>query len=324
MTLSRFWIAALFLALAGCAAPRDSVVFVTKTSLGLDVEGTPPTASFAYDRTEGYFGPRFDNGSVPPVAGSFFTNGGLFDRKIRQVYATGDAAISVTTPGTTSTVAKPDVSKGVFSGDHKPMFFGTSTVVGVKVAFGSGGVADALTLGFKRKEASVIPITTATASVTALAGSTTTYGFPSVIASVETDTTAALQTTTTVGVLQYFATGEAADNVAKLPGLRNAFAQYAADAVAQYRDEERNQAAVLLDTLSCFSELPDAKIAQVWSNAEQLELFPSPDVYTGLRAKPPAEARAMYTRYVVEINARSQRHTGLLIGHKTYVCQLRG
>ena len=46
------------LLLTGCASRLDTVVFVTKTSLGVDVEQTPPTASIAYDRVEGYFGPR--------------------------------------------------------------------------------------------------------------------------------------------------------------------------------------------------------------------------------------------------------------------------
>ena len=82
----------LAIALAGCASRPDTVVFVTKSSLGLDVEQTPPSASIAYDRVEGYFGPRYESGAVPPVVAVFMTNGQLLDRRVKQLYATGDAA----------------------------------------------------------------------------------------------------------------------------------------------------------------------------------------------------------------------------------------
>ena len=88
----------LALPLTACASGQNTVVFVTKTSLGVDVEQTPPTASIACDRVEGYFGPRYDTGAVPPVVASFITNGELLGRDVKQVCATGDANTSAALP----------------------------------------------------------------------------------------------------------------------------------------------------------------------------------------------------------------------------------
>src|SRR5712692_5987404 len=79
--------------LHGCAyKPEENVAFITKTSIGLDVDGTPPEVSFAYNRVEGYLGPRYENGAVPPVASALSTDGSILNRGIKQFYATGDAA----------------------------------------------------------------------------------------------------------------------------------------------------------------------------------------------------------------------------------------
>ena len=121
------------LVLTACASGPNTVVFVTKTSLGVDVEQTPPTASIAYDRVEGYFGPRYDTGAVPPVVASFTTNGQLLNRDVQQVYATGDAARLLANPAA-QVLADP-----ALTGSVKPMFFGTSTTLGVKIGYEAGG-----------------------------------------------------------------------------------------------------------------------------------------------------------------------------------------
>ena len=56
--------------LASCATSVNHATFVTKTSFSIvDVDSTPPSITVAYDRFEGYIGPRFADGSVYPVAG---------------------------------------------------------------------------------------------------------------------------------------------------------------------------------------------------------------------------------------------------------------
>ncbi|HSI59055.1 MAG TPA: hypothetical protein VLA16_15955, partial [Ideonella sp.] len=146
--------------LAGCASPREHATFVTKTSFSLvDVDTAPAGVSIAYDRVEGYIGPRFDDGTVFPVAGSLETNGEFMNRQIRQVYATGNAALLVTaktlpaesnaseattpsgaTPADTSAAgvaggATPQATPVATPPDNKVMFFGTGTSVGLKLGF---------------------------------------------------------------------------------------------------------------------------------------------------------------------------------------------
>ena len=74
-------------ALGGCAP--DHVMFVTDTSLGINVETKPSsTASVAFDRTEGYIGPHYANGAIPPVVGSVHVEGeSLLSPTVSQLYA---------------------------------------------------------------------------------------------------------------------------------------------------------------------------------------------------------------------------------------------
>ena len=53
--------------LTGCT---DQVIFITKTSVGIDADTTLAAVSIAYDRTDGYLGPRYEDGSIPPVVSS--------------------------------------------------------------------------------------------------------------------------------------------------------------------------------------------------------------------------------------------------------------
>src|SRR5258706_5275284 len=186
-------------ALAGCASPKDTVVFVTNTSLGINVDSKPPSASIAYDRTEGYLGPRSANGGMPPVVASIQTNGNVFNPQIRQVYATGAAAVLVTSPD--GTQAGPGDMTGT---DDKMAFFGTTTTVGLKVGFDATGSPDSLIFGFKRKELSVIPLGSE--------GGKRIY--PSVLASIDTTVGTSTLRDTGLTIAQYFATGKAAEMLA--------------------------------------------------------------------------------------------------------------
>ena len=194
--------------LAGCANP-DSVLFVTDTSLGINVESKPATASVAYDRIEGYIAPRYDNGALPPVVASIQTGGSIFDPRIRQVYATGAAAVRAV--GTDNAPA----SNPQLSGGRKLAFFGTSTTVGFKAGFDTGtAVPDSLLFGYRRKEFSFIPLGTTTDA----SGTHDTYA--SALASVDSNTTT-LGTGSVTGAAgvglthsQFIATGLAADTLA--------------------------------------------------------------------------------------------------------------
>jgi hypothetical protein len=208
-------------ALGGCANP-DSVLFVTDTSLGINVESKPPTASVAYDRIEGYIAPRYDNGALPPVVASIQTGGSVFNPSVRQVYATGQAAVRAVGADDAPT------SSPTLSGGRALAFFGTSTTVGFKAGFDTGTpVPDSLLFGYRRKEFSYIPLGT-----DAKTGNDT---YASALASVDsnTTTTGALASGTAVGLnhSQFIATGLAADMLAVNPDIQRAFGIVAANAL---------------------------------------------------------------------------------------------
>lgn len=283
--------------LGGCANTNEQVLFLTKTSLGVEVTAQPNSASIGYDRFEGYIGPRFENGAVPPVAASFETNGQLLGRKIRQLYATGPAALVVSG---VKPVTDPDAP---LTGAHKVMLFSTGTTVGLKIGFAATGATDVFTLGYKRREISIIPITE--------------KQFPSVLATIQTDVKADAKANAEFGVGQYFATGRAATAVAGKSHVKQLFDR---------RLEEIAQGASALAALTCLADLPDADLARVFTHAEATKVFAAdrPSLPADLKAMPAATARSTYTRYVALIDAQSEERSVLLERHRHFVCGLAG
>ena len=211
-TLAATLIAWSLLALAGCAS-TDHVLFVTKTSIGIDFDMKPATASIAYDRIEGYVAPRYPNGEIPPVVASVKSDGAIFNPTIRQVYATGDAAVIAAggkLPGRNRTM------KGT---QREMMFFGTTTTTGIKVGF-TTALPDSFIFGFKRKEYSYIPLGTIGT------GDNARDVYPSVLASIDTAANVAADGTkenTSLTNSQFFATGQAARLLAASPAISGAF-----------------------------------------------------------------------------------------------------
>lgn len=247
----RHWCAPLSLMVAGClglvtgCTKPDTVLFVTKTSISvLDADTTPPEVSIAYNRTEGYIGPRYESGAVPPVYGSIESDAAIINPKVRQLYATGDAAQIIT---------NGEVSEcyNELEGDPKLIFFGTTTNTGLKITFGATGAANGIALpnsfnfGFRRKEFSLIPL----GRTVRLTGENCTpdpdqreiHRYPSVIAAI--DTTGRIGDTSNLGqpgqpaaevglqTAQFIATGAAARNLA--PYLRPVFMERALEAVGE-------------------------------------------------------------------------------------------
>ena len=322
--------ACMALSLGGCANNPANVVFVTKASLGIDVEATAQSASFAYDRIEGYIAPRYADNDVPAAYASFATNGKLMARKIKQTYATGAAArlVSAQQPATPVTPA-PATAKALYrnvaydSGadapvaaapatttiEPKAMFFGTGTVMGIKLGFGPTSI-DSFTLGFKRKELSIIP------------SSDTDHSFPSVLASFDSDYTGTMKTDASLEIKQFFATGTAADALAAAPEIHRSFQENALSMLAEYRDSERQQSRSALLSLACLSELDDARLEKVWKNVKELTLFDDPAAIDALFAASAHDARMRYTKELRILNPKSQQQTGLRLGHQVYVCDL--
>lgn len=249
--------------LTGCANP-DSVLFVTDSTIGIDVDNKPPTASIAYDRIEGYIGPRYQNGAVPPVVGSIETGGSVFDPKIRQVYATGAAAVKAV--GTTNAPDGPTV----LSGDptqKRLVFFGTTTTLGLKVGFSGDGYPDSLTFGYKRKEFSFIPLGSQ------VIDGVTTDVYPSVLASIDTTTTATSLKGTGLTNKQFFATGQAAETLATNSSVADAFKKISKDTVTAVEkgiEQSREQDVKLMqikDAIAPNGVLDKTKLASLVNKA---------------------------------------------------------
>ena len=208
---------ALACLISGCAS-TDHVLFVTKTSLGIDFDSKPGTAAFAYDRIEGYVAPSYGNGEIPPVVASIESDGKVFEPKIRQLYATGDAARIAVGGKRQETAELP------MEGDGKLMFFGTTTTVGLKIGF-TTALPDSVTLGYKRKEYSHIPLGEK------VSNGKKAHVYPSVLAAIDLSGTARAAETSGLTTLQFFATGEAARLLADDPKVSNVFKSAAREAV---------------------------------------------------------------------------------------------
>jgi len=361
IALTTVLLAALaILAASGCASPDKHATFVTKTSLSvLDVDTAPAGVSIAYDRVEGFIGPRFADGTAVPVAGFFDTDGGVMSRRVRQVYVTGQAAKLATqqtpvTPGAPSAAAsassggsvagavKGSATTGSAPAAGKPagsdtpavtetknpvMFFGTGTTIGMRIGFAvNSPVPDSFVFGFRRKEASVIPVDKEGGV----------EKFPSVLATLDNSSEApavgaavpagGAASAPTLGITQYFATGQAAENLAMLPSVQRRFKEKAEDAVGAFREQEAQQGKRALETLFCLSRLPDAKLDHVWANAEALGLFTAAgisDALANIRAAAgnPALQRQRYTGNLAPLNADNRDYTQLLNLHRTFVCR---
>jgi hypothetical protein len=220
-------IALAILSMLSACADINSVLFVTDTKIAIDGDTKPPNVSIGYARDETFVGPNFENqtGSIPPVVGRLESNLAVFNPEISQVYATGRAATLVTgEPGELSPprILAPDETKRL-------VFFRTGSNVGLKVVF-AGNVPESITLGYKRKELSFIPLARVVDT-----GDTTdvkeVYG--SVLAAIDVNVNTPSLTDTSLGVSQFFATGIAAEQLANTnPDIRAAFQKIAAQAVA--------------------------------------------------------------------------------------------
>lgn len=234
--LSALWL------LASC---QQRVLFVTQSSIGLDVSGTanyPNKVSFSYNRYEGAIVPR-KTGAATNESHSIF--GGMdadvgfgippkYD--IKQVFATGRAAMLATQRDHDSEAAIPD--EPVFSSnDKKPLVFFTSTTFGLHLTLGEQEMAPNALLGYRRSEAAVIPVPVSSNEVRSvyadirISNSERAVGGTnsSVVAGLESATNAPDLKASAIGKLirgdgvhikQSFATGRAAEILARTPAAK--------------------------------------------------------------------------------------------------------
>ncbi len=287
--------------LAACSANDEAVLFVTKTSLGLDLDSTPATVNIAYDRREGFIGPIEDEAELPPVVAAINTNAEFFSPKVQQVYATGDAAIAVTEQkGDQQTTAQPaavpaapapavpapavpapaapapaapaatDPTQATNSTDDetKIAFFGTSSAIGLKAGFNTTtGMPDSFLFGYRRKEVSLIPFGKK------IVDGEEVKTFPSVFASIDSTGNATNQDETGLKVKQFFATGLAAVNLGNNPDVKGPFKKKAKDALALYEDSTTQQEAQAVRALKCAPGVTDDKLEDIIQSAIETGMF---------------------------------------------------
>lgn len=240
-----------FAALAGCRLGYDTLLFTTRTNVGLDVDSKPPTAELSISRVEGVLAPTFEQGKTPPVLASFrYGQGGLFSSRIGSTFAAGDAATvmaglykeptppnkatgldAIDSPTGTSTdkldsalrlsvKPMPNGRDLLQPGEVRPVFFGTTTTFGLKVGWSgmTGQFPDSLSLGYKRKELAIAPVTYKAAGENHLVET------PSLLATVDVDSTITgpNDEKTRLTYLQFFATGRAATALALEQDVRKA------------------------------------------------------------------------------------------------------
>lgn len=248
---------AVVLLMGGCGFGYTRALFITTTNIGLEVTAEPPTFELDIARQEGVIAPQFAGGKKLPMLASFrFKSDGLFSPSLGSAFATGDAAIAMASlyadptvgptwlerrkivrdGGADSTLklkalpvlptswfAKPSFQKT----DVRPVFFGTDTSLGIKVAWSgtTGGMPDTLRFGYGRKEVASVPITLETT-----ASNENLIKMASLLATVDTALSVgaigsdenADANAVDFGYVQYFATGEAATLLALQEDVRKA------------------------------------------------------------------------------------------------------
>ena len=297
----------------GCT---DHALFVTETSAGVNFDSKPPTASIGIDRVEGWIGPREAAGGVPPAIAAIQSDGKIFGASVRQLYATGAAAETVS--------AKPGKSGGTdpaLSGDRSMMFFGTSTSIGLKVGFtGDAPVPDSFVFGYKRKEMSYIPLGKDTSNNDV---------YPAVLASIDTTADASVSSAGSPSAeltdRQFFATGTVANNLAARDEIRSQFDARESEALKAY--QQQAQATVKL--FSCYPRVSTADLPIVWEDGAHQLLYGAAAPVAGssksLTDREQDEAGTIYTLLKVNLTAgavsnAAAQHTG----SQTYLDTIAG
>jgi hypothetical protein len=257
-----------------CCSP-DRALFVTKTSLSIiDADAKPPGLSIAYDRVEGYLGPSYENGAVPPVFASVKSDGKVFNPRIKQKYATGNAAVIVAG-------GEPQVETMPLSGKKRVMFFGTSTTTGIKIGF-TQNLPDSFLFGFRRKEISYIPIESTpkldddgSKVLDAQGNPIMIDRYSSSLAVIDTaaEVSSDIPQNKDAGLKnsQVFATGRAAEAFA--PSVAVSFQKEAQDAFGAYRKAVLDQEIAGGAVIVCYPGVRILDRPKVWRDADKMGLF---------------------------------------------------
>ncbi len=240
--------AAAFL-VVGCVG-QDTILFATKTNVGIDIDTKPPTAEITIARREIVISPTYEKGKKPSVLGSFrFGSEKPFNNGISGTFAGGAAAIALakkdpasgitdkTEPGVVEGIEKDaqlclaKKPKGRYwnlriepdSGIVRPFVFGTDTSLGLKIAWSglAAALPDSLKLGYNRKEMVVAGLSVVKNHETNKPNCKYIVRMTPFIATIDHSSSTAKPLDTKLRLVQYFATGKAAVYLALRKEIRD-------------------------------------------------------------------------------------------------------
>ena len=300
---------------AGCAIGYNSVLFTTKSNVGIDVDAKPPTAEVSVARREGVITPTFEKGQTPPVMASFRIESkgliGMFT-DVSSTFAGGDAAATMsklyddeyskTVTAEDSTLCltqepSPKVLGQEISfpeqGNVEPFVFGTDTSLGLKLAW-SGLTAqfpDTIKFGYNRKEFAFAPVF-GSQGVCGSSGGQYSVKVPSFMATVDSYAKAKSPQDSGIGWLQYFATGTAANNLALRKDVRKAMLERldpeTAKQLKKFEDYTQNQTAQInsiKNIQAAYDKAAGPDRGTIRDNAVNLGLAPSGTTDAEFKAK---------------------------------------
>jgi hypothetical protein len=244
--MKHLWTIAALTPLILSPACIDYATFVTATNIGISADTTTQDVNIGYTRTELFTGPGYpEQGEVPRAVGFINSDLHVFAPHIQQLYATGEAAEVVTFPGTPTPPDKLPTEPPSYSGQRRPLVFGTGSNVGLNVKFSAatGPAPSSIKFGYNREELSIIPMRSEVptnkqnpdkyapvlASIDMNLGGVAQANADT--GSTQPNSVTSIQANTNLGLRQFFATGSAARNLAYRPEIRDLFKGEAAEAV---------------------------------------------------------------------------------------------
>jgi hypothetical protein len=292
----------------GCAPGYNSVLFTTRSNLGFSYDTAPPSLEVASSRYEGVLMPTFEGGQTLPVMASFSSGAGGFRNffwGVKSAFATGDVAFTMSylyeddtlamgvpvpyEPVTLMQIPTPTPFgckvKYIEPGKARPVRFGTDTILGIKIKW-EGQTAQfpsSANIGFKRKEGAWAPISVGNNRITDPNNPNNITKKPyeadvaSLLATIDTDVTAP-DTSARLRYLQYFATGSAANNLARRRAVREAMLErmdpvQAQKALAEKGKTQRETNRNLIDQIAdIFNKANDEKKNKILAKAQSLKL----------------------------------------------------
>jgi len=222
---------ATLIAAVSLAACTDYATFVTSTDIGISADVTTQDLHIGYVRTELFAGPGYpESGAAPAAVGYLGSNLSAFNPKIKQLYATGDAAEIVTRGRQPPPNPDPTATQEELAGLRRSLVFGTGSNLGLQVGF-AGGTPSKIKFGYNREELSIIPLR----QQAPIPGRPDKYS--AVLASIDMDQSLTNLADSAVKLTQFFATGSAAKNLARQDKIQAVFAEQAREALTKVTEK---------------------------------------------------------------------------------------